>query len=393
MTDNIYLVGGARTPMGGLLGDFADVTAVELGTTAVEATLARTGVQAGDVDEVFMGCVLPAGLKQCPSRQAMIGAGIPSSTGAVTVNKACGSGMQATIFGVDSIAAGTNDMVVSGGLESMSNAPQLLMTGRKGIRLGHGKTFDHMFLDGLEDAYTGGAMGSFAQATADAHGLTREAMDNYAIASLNRAKAAIEGGLLQAEIAPVTVRTRKGEHTVEHDEQPLKGNAEKIPTLRPAFAKDGTITAANSSSISDGASALLLASESAVETHNLKPMARIVAHARFSRAPEEFTLAPVGAVEKLLANTGWSANDVDLWEINEAFAMVTMLAMQAFNLDHDKVNVHGGACAQGHPIGSTGSRILVTLAHALEHYGKQRGIAALCIGGGEATAVALERVV
>ncbi|MGD2008653.1 MAG: thiolase family protein, partial [Cellvibrionales bacterium] len=269
MAENIYLVGGARTPMGGLLGDLADVTAVELGTTAVEATLTRTGVDPSAVDEVFMGCVLPAGLKQCPARQAMIAAGIPSSTGAVTVNKACGSGMQATIFGIDSISAGTNSLVVSGGLESMSNAPQLLMSGRKGIRLGHGQTFDHMFLDGLEDAYTGGAMGSFAQQTADDHGLTREEMDAYAIASLTRAKAAIEAGQLAAEIAPVTVKTRKGEHTVEDDEQPLKGNPEKIPTLRPAFAKDGTITAANSSSISDGASALLLASESAVEAHQL----------------------------------------------------------------------------------------------------------------------------
>ena len=392
MAEDIYLVGGARTPMGGLLGDLAEVTAVELGTTAVEATLTRTGVDPSAVDEVFMGCVLPAGLKQCPARQAMIGAGIPSSTGAVTVNKACGSGMQATIFGIDSISAGTNSLVISGGLESMSNAPQLLMSGRKGIRLGHGQTFDHMFLDGLEDAYTGGAMGSFAQQTADDHGLTREAMDTYAIASLSRAKAAIEGGQLAAEIAPVTVKTRKGEHTVKDDEQPLKGNPEKIPTLRPAFAKDGTITAANSSSISDGASALLLASESAVQAHKLTPMARIVAHARFSRAPEEFTLAPVGAIEKLLASTGWSANDVDLWEVNEAFAMVTMLAMRAFDLDHDKVKVHGGACAQGHPIGSTGSRILVTLAHALTCYGKTRGVAALCIGGGEATAVAIERV-
>ncbi|MGD2008174.1 MAG: thiolase family protein [Cellvibrionales bacterium] len=392
MAEAIYLVGGARTPMGGLLGDLADVSAVELGTTAVHSTLEKTGIDPGAIDEVFMGCVLPAGLKQCPARQAMIGAGIPSSTGAVTVNKACGSGMQATIYGVDSIAAGTNEVVISGGLESMSNAPQLLLSGRKGIRLGHGQTFDHMFIDGLEDAYTGGAMGSFAQTTADAHGLSREAMDGYAIASLERAKAATEGGLLADEIAPVTIRTRKGEHTVEHDEQPMKGRPDKIPSLRPAFTKDGTITAANSSSISDGASALLLASESAVAKHGLTPMARIVAHARFSRAPEEFTLAPVGAIEKLLAKTGWQANEVELWEINEAFAMVTMLAMQAFDLDHERVNVHGGACAQGHPIGSTGSRILVTLAHALARYGKKRGIAALCIGGGEATAVAIERM-
>ena len=393
MADTIYMVNGARTPMGGLLGDLAEVTAVDLGASAVKATLEKTGVEAGAVDEVFMGCVLPAGLKQCPARQAMIGAGIPSSTGAVTVNKACGSGMQATIYAIDSIAAGTNQLVISGGLESMSNAPQLLMTGRKGIRLGHGQTFDHMFLDGLEDAYTGGAMGSFAQATADAHGLTREAMDQYAIASLERAKSATESGVLQGEITPVTIKTRRGEHTVEHDEQPLKGRPDKIPSLRPAFTKDGTITAANSSSISDGASALLVASAAAVKAHNLQPMAKIVAHSRFSRPPEEFTLAPVGAIEKLLERTGWNAADVDLWEINEAFAMVTMLAMNAFNLDHDRVNVHGGACAQGHPIGSTGSRILVTLAHAMQHYGKQRGIAALCIGGGEATAVAIERVV
>ena len=392
MNEAIYLVGGARTPMGGLLGDLAEVSAVELGSTAIRATLDKTGVAADAVDEVFMGCVLPAGLKQCPARQAMIGAGIPSSTGAVTVNKACGSGMQATIYAVDSIAAGTNEMVVSGGLESMSNAPQLLLSGRKGIRLGHGQTFDHMFLDGLEDAYTGGAMGTFAQTTADAHGLTREAMDEYAIASLERAKVATETGLLAEEIAPVTVRTRRGEHVVEHDEQPLKGRPDKIPSLRPAFAKDGTITAANSSSISDGASAVLIASEAAAQRHGLTPMARIVAHARFSRAPEEFTLAPVGAIEKLLQRTGWQAGEVDLWAINEAFAMVTMLAMQAFDLDHQRVNVHGGACAQGHPIGSTGSRILVTLAHSLARYGKQRGIAALCIGGGEATAVAIERV-
>ena len=392
VTETIYLVGGARTPMGGLLGDLAEVSAVELGTAAIQATLEKTGIESTAIDEVFMGCVLPAGLKQCPARQAMIGAGIPSSTGAVTVNKACGSGMQATIYAMDSIAAGTNQVVISGGLESMSNAPQLLLAGRKGIRLGHGQTFDHMFIDGLEDAYTGGAMGSFAQATADAHGLTREAMDNYAIASLERAKNATETGLLAEEITPITVHTRRGENTVAHDEQPLKGRPDKIPSLRPAFSRDGTITAANSSSISDGASALLVASESAVQRHGLNPMARMVAHARFSRAPEEFTLAPVGAIERLLERTGWQASDVDLWEINEAFAMVTMLAMQAFDLDHERVNVHGGACAQGHPIGSTGSRILVTLAHALARHGKQRGIAALCIGGGEATAVALERV-
>ncbi len=339
-----------------------------------------------------MGCVLPAGLKQCPARQAMLGAGIPSSAGAVTVNKACGSGMQATIYGVDSIRAGTNDLVIAGGLESMTNAPQILPTGRKGIRLGHGKIYDHMFLDGLEDAYTGGPMGGFAQKTANENNISREEMDSFAIASLTRAKRAIDEGLIKDEMAPVTVKTRKGEHVISDDEQPHKGNIEKIPSLRPAFAQDGTITAANASSISDGGSALLLASEAAVAKHNLAPMARVVAHSRFSRAPEDFTLAPVGAIEALLNKTGWGAQDVDLWEINEAFAMVTMLSMRAFNLDHDKVNVHGGACAQGHPVGSTGSRIIVTLMHALKRYNKQRGVAALCIGGGEATAVAIEMI-
>ena len=392
MSDSIYIVGGARTPMGGLLGDLADVAATELGSIAIGAALDRTGVAADSVDEVFMGCVLPAGLKQCPARQAMLGAGIPSSTGAVTVNKACGSGMQAAIYAIDSIKAGTNQVVIAGGLESMTNAPQILPSGRKGVRLGHAKIYDHMFLDGLEDAYTGGPMGGFAQSTADEHGITREEMDAFAIESLTRAKAAIDTGKLHAEIAPVTVKTHKGEHQVTDDEQPHKGNAEKIPSLRPAFAKDGTITAANSSSISDGASALIIAGEAAITQHNLTPMARIVAHSRFSRAPEEFTLAPVGAIEALLAKTGWGVADVDLWEINEAFAMVTMLSMRAFDLDHAKVNVHGGACAQGHPIGSTGSRIIVTLMHALKQYGKQRGVAALCIGGGEATAVAIEMI-
>ncbi len=392
MSETVYLVGGARTPMGGLLGDLANITATELGSVAIKATLERTGVSADKIDEAFMGCVLPAGLKQCPARQAMLGADIPSSTGAVTVNKACGSGMQATIFGIDSIRAGTNALVIAGGMESMTNAPQLLLSGRKGTRLGHAKIYDHMFLDGLEDAYTGGAMGGFAQKTADEHGITREEMDAFAIESLTRAKRAIDQGLISAEISPVTVKTRKGEHVISEDEQPHKGQVEKIPALRPAFTKDGTITAANASSISDGASALLLASETAVNEHGLTPIARIVAHSRFSRAPEEFTIAPVGAIESVLAQSGWEAKDVDLWEINEAFAMVTMLATRAFDLDPTRVNVHGGACAQGHPIGSTGSRILVTLAHALKHYGKTRGIAALCIGGGEATAVAIELV-
>ena len=386
----IYIVNGARTPMGGLMGDLASVSAPELGSTAIEAAVSKAGIPSSAIDEVFMGCVLPAGLKQCPARQAMRFAGLPDNVGAVTVNKACGSGMQATIFGIDSIRAGTNRVAIAGGLESMSNAPHLMPSGRKGQRLGHTQVFDHMFMDGLEDAYTGAAMGSFAQQTADDHGLTREAMDAFAIQSLSRAKDAIENGLLTAETAPVTVKTRRDTIVVKDDEQPHKGRIDKIPELRAAFAKDGTITAANASSISDGASALILASESAVEEHGLTPMARVIAHSRASRDPAEFTLAPVDAIEKLLEKTGWAADSVDLWEINEAFAMVTMLAMQAHNLDASKVNVHGGACAQGHPIGSTGSRLIVTLMHALKHYGKQRGVAALCIGGGEATAVAIE---
>ena len=386
----IYIVNGARTPMGGLMGDLASVSAPELGSTAIEAAVGKAGIPSSAIDEVFMGCVLPAGLKQCPARQAMRFAGLPDNVGAVTVNKACGSGMQATIFGIDSIRAGTNRVAIAGGLESMSNAPHLMPSGRKGQRLGHTQVFDHMFMDGLEDAYTGAAMGSFAQQTADDHGLTREAMDAFAIQSLSRAKEAIENGLLTAETAPVTVKTRRDTIVVKDDEQPHKGRIDKIPELRAAFTKDGTITAANASSISDGASALILASESAVEEYGLTPMARVIAHSRASRDPAEFTLAPVDAIEKLLEKTGWAADSVDLWEINEAFAMVTMLAMQAHNLDASKVNVHGGACAQGHPIGSTGSRLIVTLMHGLKHYGKQRGVAALCIGGGEATAVAIE---
>ena len=386
----IYIVNGARTPMGGLMGDLAAVSAPELGSTAIEAAVSKSGISSSAIDEVFMGCVLPAGLKQCPARQAMRFAGLPDNIGAVTVNKACGSGMQAAIFGIDSIRAGTNRVAIAGGLESMSNAPHLMPSSRKGQRLGHTQVFDHMFMDGLEDAYTGAAMGSFAQQTADDHGLSREAMDAFAIQSLSRAKDAIENGLLTAETAPVTVKTRRDTIVVNDDEQPHKGRIDKIPELRAAFAKDGTITAANASSISDGASALVLASESAVEEHGLTPMARVIAHSRASRDPAEFTLAPVDAIEKLLEKTGWTADSVDLWEINEAFAMVTMLAMQAHNLDANTVNVHGGACAQGHPIGSTGSRLIVTLMHALQHYGKQRGVAALCIGGGEATAIAIE---
>lgn len=390
--ESVYIVDGLRTPMGGLMGELSTVPAPDLATTAIAATLERSGVDAARIDEVFMGCVLPAGLKQCPARQAAIGANIPASTGAVTVNKACGSGMQAAIFGYDSILAGTNNAVIAGGMESMSRAPHLMMSARSGIGSSHKSVLDHMFTDGLEDAYTGRAMGSFAQETANERGITREAMDAFAIESLTRARKAIDDKALEQEIAPVTVKTRKDERTISDDEQPHKAQIDRIPSLRPAFAKEGTITAANASSISDGASALLLMSESAIAQHGVKPVAKMVAHARHSQAPGEFTIAPIGAINKLLDKTGWSLDDVDLFEINEAFAMVTMMAISDLGLDHAKVNIHGGACAQGHPIGSTGSRIMITLMHALKRRGEKRGIAALCIGGGEATAVAMEIV-
>ena len=386
----VVIIAGARTPMGGLLGSLSSIPAPELGATAIAATLARSGVPASSIDEVFMGCVLPAALKQCPARQAAIGAGIPTSAGAVTVNKACGSGMQAAIFAYDSIVAGTNTTVIAGGMESMSRAPHMLPGARGGVGSGLKGLCDHMFIDGLEDAYTGRAMGSFAQETADERGITRQQMDAFALESLRRAQRAIDDGALRAETAAVTVQTRKGDTVVVDDEQPHKAALEKIPTLRPAFAEGGSITAANASSISDGASALLLMSAERAHSSGVKPMATIVAHARHSQAPGEFTLAPIGAIRKLLARTGWTVADVDLFEINEAFAMVTMLAMQDLGLEHAKVNVNGGACAQGHPIGSTGSRIIVTLMHALHQRGLRRGIAALCIGGGEATAVAIE---
>jgi len=387
---SVVIIDGARTPMGGLLGSLSDVPAPELAATAIAATLARSGVNAADIDEVYMGCVLPAALKQCPARQAAIGAGIPKSAGAVTVNKACGSGMQAAIFGYDSIIAGTNTAVIAGGMESMSRAPHMLAGARGGVGSGHKNVLDHMFTDGLEDAYTGRAMGSFAQETANQRGITRAQMDAFAIESLTRAKRAIEDGSLQAETAPVTVKTRKGDTVVSDDEQPRKAALEKVPTLRAAFAADGTITAATSSSISDGASALLLMSAQAAAAKGLKPKARMLAHARHSQEPGEFTTAPIGAIQKLLGKIGWTVADVDLFEINEAFAMVTMMAIEDLQLDAAKVNVNGGACAQGHPIGSTGSRIMVTLMYALQQRGLKRGVAALCIGGGEATAVAIE---
>lgn len=390
-SDSVVIVSGARTPMGGLQGSLSSATAVELGTASIAEAVRRAAIANDEVDELIMGCVLPAGLKQGPARQAAMGAGLSASTGCTTINKLCGSGMQAAIFAHDQIQAGTSHIMVVGGMESMSNAPHLIPGVRGGLRLGHGELKDHMFFDGLEDAYTGRMMGSFAQQTADEQGLTREAMDAFAVESLRRAQAAIEQGLLDAETVPVTVRTRKGEVVVKDDEQPLNANAEKIPQLRPAFKKDGTITAANASSISDGASALVMMSGAEAERRGIRPLARMVAHARHSQAPEQFTTAPVGAIQKVLEKAGWGVDDVDLWEINEAFAMVTMLAMRDLGIDHAKVNVHGGACAQGHPIGSTGSRIIVSLMYALQHYGMQRGVASLCIGGGEALAVAIER--
>ena len=386
----IVIVSGARTPMGGFQGSLSGVPAVDLGAAAIRAAVERAGIPAGDVEEVIMGCVLPAGLKQGPARQASLNAGLPAATGCTTVNKLCGSGMKAVMLAHDLLKAGSNKVMVAGGMESMSNAPYILEKARSGLRMGHGEIKDHMFLDGLEDARTGRLMGSFAQETADQYGITREAMDAYAIESLKRAQAAIASGVLAAEIVPITVASRKGEVLVKDDEQPLNANLEKIPGLKPAFRKDGSITAANASSISDGASALLLMTAEEAAKRGLQPLAKIVGHATQSQDPSEFTIAPIGAIGNLLKKTGWNKDEVDLFEINEAFAMVTMLAMREHGLDHAKVNVYGGACAQGHPVGSTGSRIILTLINALKNTGGKRGIAALCIGGGEATAVAVE---
>ncbi|MEN9430719.1 MAG: hypothetical protein RJA86_1578 [Pseudomonadota bacterium] len=390
--DPIVIVNGARTPMGGFQGCFANVTAPELGAIAIKEAVARAGLQADDIQEVIMGCVLPAGLKQGPARQAALKAGLPASTGATTINKLCGSGMKATMLAHDLLVAGSVDIAVSGGMESMTNAPYILQKARSGYRMGHGEIKDHMFLDGLEDAETGRLMGSFAQDMADKLGLSREAMDEFAMTSLTRAQKAIAEGRFEAEIVGVPVASRGGETLVKIDEQPGNAKPEKIPSLKPAFSKTGTITAANASSISDGASALVLMRESTAKARGLSPLARIVAHSTQSQHPSEFTIAPIGAMEKLLAKTGWSVTDVDLFEINEAFAMVTMAAMIKHNIPHEKVNVHGGACALGHPVGSTGSRIILSLIHALKQYGGKRGIASLCIGGGEATAMAIELV-
>lgn len=388
----IVIVNAIRTAMGGFQGSLSSCTAPDLGAVAIKEVVARSGLQPSDIDEVIFGCVLPAGLKQGPARQAMRQAGLPDSTGATTINKICGSGMKAVMQAADAIKAGSAQIVVAGGMESMSNAPYLLEKARAGYRMGHGKIIDHMFQEGLEDAETGLSMGVLAQDMADKKGYTREQQDTFAISSLNKAVTAINNGYFKAEIVPVTVSGRKGDVIVEQDEQPLNAKADKIPTLRPAFKKDGTITAANASSISDGASALVVTSGDIAAERGLEPIAKIVAYASNSQHPSEFTIAPVGAIEKVLKQTGWTATEVDLWEINEAFAMVTMAAIDAFNLDQSKVNVNGGACSLGHPLGSSGSRIIVTLIHALKRIGGQKGIAALCIGGGEATAIAVELI-
>ncbi|WP_151753206.1 thiolase family protein [Acinetobacter soli] len=389
MTD-VVIVNGARTAMGGFQGALSSVSAPELGAVTIKEAIHRAGLAPHDVDEVILGCVLPAGLKQGPARQAMRQAGLPDQTGAVTINKLCGSGMKAVMQATDAITAGSAQIVVAGGMESMSNAPYILSKARAGYRMGHGEVKDHMFLDGLEDAETGRLMGSFAQDMASQRHYTRQQMDDFAIRSLQRAQTAIQAGYFKAEIVPVTVTSRKGDVVVEQDEQPLNAKLDKIPSLKPAFAKDGTITAANSSSISDGASALVLCSHELAIQRGLEPLAKIVATASNSQHPSEFTIAPVGAIAKVLDKAGWQADEVDLWEINEAFAMVTMCAIDDFKLDTEKVNIHGGACALGHPVGSTGSRIILTLIHALKRTGGRKGIAALCIGGGEATAVAIE---
>lgn len=389
---DIVIVSGARTPMGGFQGSLSSVAAVDLGAAVIRAAVERAGIAPADVQEVIMGCVLPAGLKQGPARQASLNAGLPAATGCTTINKLCGSGMKAVMQAFDALKAGSNEVMIAGGMESMSNAPYIMTKARAGLRMGHGEIKDHMFLDGLEDARTGRLMGSFAQETADQYGITREEMDAYAIESLKRAQAAIASGALNAEIVPITVSGRKGDVLVKDDEQPLNANLEKIPGLKPAFRKDGTITAANASSISDGASALLLMTADEAAKRGLKPLAKIVAHATQSQDPSEFTIAPIGSITTLLKKTGWNKAEVDLFEINEAFAMVTMLAMREHGLDHAKVNIYGGACAQGHPVGSTGSRIILTLINALKNTGGKRGIASLCIGGGEATAVAVELI-
>ncbi|MGD1827175.1 Acetyl-CoA acetyltransferase [Chromobacterium violaceum] len=389
----IVIVGMARTAMGGFQGALSGLTASQLGAAAIRAAVERAGVSAGDVDEVIMGCVLPAGQGQAPARQAALAGGLPQSTPCTTINKMCGSGMKALMMAHDQLLAGNGGVVVAGGMESMSNAPYLMPKARGGLRLGHGEIKDHMFLDGLEDAYQKGTlMGVFAEQCAEKYGFSRQDQDEFAIASLTRAQQAIKGGQFKDEIAAVTVPGRGGDTVVDTDEQPLKANLDKIPTLKPAFKKDGTVTPANSSSISDGGAALVLMTAAEAAKRGLKPIARVVGHSSFAHEPGWFTTAPVHAIEKLLAKTGWRAGEVDLYEINEAFAVVTMAAMHDLKLPHGKVNVHGGACALGHPIGASGARIVISLLSALKQRGGKRGVASLCIGGGEATALAVELI-
>ena len=389
-SDPIVIVSALRTPMGGFSGCLANVTAPELGATAIKSVVAQAELASDQVDEVIMGCVLPAGLKQAPARQAAIAADLALSTVCTTINKVCGSGMKAAMQAHDALLAGSIEVAVAGGMESMSNAPYILPKARTGMRMGHGQVLDHMMLDGLENAYDGISMGCFAQDTADEAGFSREDMDEFAIRSLSRANEAIDSGAFENEIAPVTVINRRKETIIDTDEQPGNARPDKIPSLRAAFKKDGTITAANSSSISDGAAALVMMKLSTAQERGLTPLCKVVAHATHAQKPAEFTVAPVGAMNKLLDKAGWTANDVDLFEINEAFAMVTMLAVKNMGLDINKVNVHGGACALGHPLGASGARIMVTLIHALKNKGLSKGVASLCIGGGEATAIAVE---
>lgn len=392
MSEPVYIVAARRTPIGAFQGAFSPLTSPQLGAAAVQAAIKDSGLTAEQIDETILGCVLMAGIGQAPGRQAALAGGVPQKVPATTINKMCGSGLKAVMMAADQIRAGSANVVLAGGIESMTNAPYLIPKARGGLRMGHSEILDHMFFDGLQSPFDGKMMGTFAETTAAKYGFTRQQQDEFAAESVRRALAAVEGTHFNNEVAPVTVKDRKGERVVAKDETPFTCDISKIPTLKPAFAKDGTVTAASSSSISDGASALLIASASAVRQHNLKPLARIVGYTSFAQAPEWFTTAPVGAIQSLLAKTGWSAGDVDLYEINEAFAVVAMAAIKDVGLDHAKVNVNGGACALGHPIGATGARILTTLVHALRNRNLKRGVASLCIGGGEATALAVEIV-
>jgi len=392
MSEQVYIVAARRTPIGAFQGALSPLTSPQLGAAAVQAAIKDSGLSAEQIDETIMGCVLMAGIGQAPGRQAALAGGVPQKVPATTINKMCGSGLKAVMMAADQIRAGSANVVLAGGIESMTNAPYLIPKARGGLRMGHSEILDHMFFDGLQSPFDGKMMGSFAEATAAKYGFTRQQQDEFAAESVRRALAAVEGNAFNNEIAPVTVKDRKGERVVAKDETPFTCDISKIPTLKPAFAKDGTVTAASSSSISDGASALLIASASAVREHNLKPLARIVGYTSFAQAPEWFTTAPVGAIQSVLEQAGWSASDVDLYEVNEAFAVVAMAAIKDIGLDHAKVNANGGACALGHPLGATGARILTTLVHALRNRNLKRGVASLCIGGGEATALAVEIV-